>query len=403
MIDPPEDVEAVAEAIDSLLADPERAGPGGRGRPAPVWRSRATTAYDALGEASASGDAPSDVPPPGRRSRRAQLAPRPEADARPDARPAGDRQAADPARERLVLVDAVGTAPFAVTAVAGGDPAPPVDELVGVTVALVLFAVGCAAFLPATPGPSSAAAPTRSPSRPLVPARRPRGARPGQAAAGLLLAVQVVVALATAGSSGRFSPLAFGVLVPVFGVGLNGLWAARHGALPAPPSPPRRPRRSPPRWRDGARMLAMAESATQTVTIAASPEQCFAVAIGLPPLPGVGQGREGGRPFGRPMPRGGPRAVEFRASALGRSTHYTLAYDYSAAPEKVSWQLVHGDIMRAIDGAYTFTPSATDPGSTDVVYELSIELVVPLPGFVKRRAEVRILNTVKELKARAEA
>ena len=28
---------------------------------------------------------------------------------------------------------------------------------------------------------------------------------------------------------------------------------------------------------------------------------------------------------------------------------------------------------------------------------------MPLPGFVKRRAEVRILNTVKELKARAEA
>ena len=27
---------------------------------------------------------------------------------------------------------------------------------------------------------------------------------------------------------------------------------------------------------------------------------------------------------------------------------------------------------------------------------------LPLPGFVKRRAEVRILNTVKELKARAE-
>jgi hypothetical protein len=29
--------------------------------------------------------------------------------------------------------------------------------------------------------------------------------------------------------------------------------------------------------------------------------------------------------------------------------------------------------------------------------------VVPLPGFVKRRAEVRILNTVRELKTRAEA
>ena len=45
----------------------------------------------------------------------------------------------------------------------------------------------------------------------------------------------------------------------------------------------------------------------------------------------------------------------------------------------------------------------SEPGATDVVYELSIELVVPLPGFVKRRAEVRILNTVKELKTRAES
>jgi hypothetical protein len=57
--------------------------------------------------------------------------------------------------------------------------------------------------------------------------------------------------------------------------------------------------------------------------------------------------------------------------------------------------------MRAVDGAYTFTP--TPDGDTQVQYDLSIELVVPLPGFVKRRAEVRILNTLKELKARVES
>jgi len=95
--------------------------------------------------------------------------------------------------------------------------------------------------------------------------------------------------------------------------------------------------------------------------------------------------------------------VEFRVLALGRSTHYTLHYDYSDAPERLAWKLVRGDIMRACDGAYVFTPSDSEPSSTHVVYELSIELVVPLPGFVKRRAEVRILNTVKELKARAES
>lgn len=40
--------------------------------------------------------------------------------------------------------------------------------------------------------------------------------------------VQVVVALATA-LVRPFSTLAFGVLVPMFGVSLQGLWAARHG------------------------------------------------------------------------------------------------------------------------------------------------------------------------------
>jgi hypothetical protein len=93
--------------------------------------------------------------------------------------------------------------------------------------------------------------------------------------------------------------------------------------------------------------------------------------------------------------------VEYRASALGRSTHYTLAYDYEGAPRRMTWSMVKGDIMRAIDGAYLFEPD--DNGHTHVVYDLSVELVVPLPGFVKRRAEVRILNTLKELKTRAES
>jgi ribosome-associated toxin RatA of RatAB toxin-antitoxin module len=149
-------------------------------------------------------------------------------------------------------------------------------------------------------------------------------------------------------------------------------------------------------------MPPMAESATQTITIDATPEHCFAIATDFERYPDwapdvkqavVKQRDDQGR----------ATDVEFRASALGRSTHYTLHYDYSDAPERLSWKLVKGDIMRACDGSYRFTPSAADPHTTEVVYDLSIELVVPLPGFVKRRAEVRILNTVKELKARAES
>jgi uncharacterized membrane protein len=143
----------------------------------------------------------------------------------------------------------------------------------------------------------------------------------------------------------------------------------------------------------------MADSASLTITIGAPLDTCYAVATDFERYP------EWARDVKEAIIRtrddeGRATQVEFRASALGRSTHYTLAYDYSQAPAKLSWSMIRGDIMRAIDGAYSFT--ATPEGGTEVRYDLSIELVVPLPGFVKRRAEVRILNTVKELKVRTE-
>jgi uncharacterized membrane protein len=144
----------------------------------------------------------------------------------------------------------------------------------------------------------------------------------------------------------------------------------------------------------------MAEQASQTTTIAAPPERVWAIAADFEQYPVwakdvkdvVVRARDG---------EGRPVEVEFRASALGRSTHYTLSYDYAEAPSRLAWSLVRGDIMSTIDGAYVF--SAMADGGTEVRYDLVIDLVVPLPGFVKRRAEVRILNTVRELKARAEA
>ena len=144
----------------------------------------------------------------------------------------------------------------------------------------------------------------------------------------------------------------------------------------------------------------MAETASQTTTIAAPPERVWAIAAEFERYPEWAKDVKDVIVRARDQ-EGRPTEVEFRASALGRSTHYTLGYDYSAAPDVLAWRMVRGDIMRTIDGAYHFLP--TSDGGTEVRYDLAIELVVPLPGFVKRRAEVRILNTVRELKARAEA
>lgn len=143
----------------------------------------------------------------------------------------------------------------------------------------------------------------------------------------------------------------------------------------------------------------MAETATQTITIDAPPDEVWSIAVDVERYP------EWVKDVKDVMVRsrddaGRPSVVEFRASALGRSTHYTLQYDYAAAPESLAWNIVRGDITRQIDGAYTFRQ--VDGGRTEVRYDLSIELAVPLPGFVKRRAEVRILNTIRELKERAE-
>ncbi len=144
----------------------------------------------------------------------------------------------------------------------------------------------------------------------------------------------------------------------------------------------------------------MTDRAAQTTQIDAPLEKCVQIVLDFESYPDWAKDVKEATVRARDE-QGRPLRVEYRASALGRSTHYTLEYDYSEAPTRLSWHLVEGDIMRALDGAYSFVEVE---GGTQVFYELDIELVVPLPGFVKRRAEARILiEAVKELKARAES
>ena len=147
-------------------------------------------------------------------------------------------------------------------------------------------------------------------------------------------------------------------------------------------------------------MLTMAETASDTITIEASLDAVWAIATDLERYPVWARDVMDVVITARDA-HGRPIQVEFRTSALGRSTHYTLQYDYSDAPAVLAWTMVKGDIQRSIEGAYRF--EATNDGGTLVQYDLAIELVVPLPGFVKRRAERRILNAIKEMKAYAEA
>ncbi len=73
-----------------------------------------------------------------------------------------------------------------------------------------------------------------------------------------------------------------------------------------------------------------------------------------------------------------------------------LSYDWPADRKSVRWSLVSSSLLRALDGAYTLAPKGS---GTDVTYELSVDLVIPMIGLLKRKAERRLTDTaLKDLK-----
>jgi ribosome-associated toxin RatA of RatAB toxin-antitoxin module len=144
----------------------------------------------------------------------------------------------------------------------------------------------------------------------------------------------------------------------------------------------------------------MIEQATERVMVKASPQRCYEVATDFDAYPEWSSDIKKVDVIERDG-EGRGRAVRFWAEAMGRSTQYTLQYDYSNAPSRLSWTLTEGDIERRLDGEYFFE---TVDEQTEMTYHLVVELRVPMPGFVKRRAEGRILGAaLQELKARAES
>jgi ribosome-associated toxin RatA of RatAB toxin-antitoxin module len=80
---------------------------------------------------------------------------------------------------------------------------------------------------------------------------------------------------------------------------------------------------------------------------------------------------------------------------------YTLVYDWSV-PDSVSWQLVTGNMQKSQEGSYTLRPYQDD--ATEVAYELTVELAIPMLGLFKRKAEKMIIDTaLKGLKRHVEA
>jgi carbon monoxide dehydrogenase subunit G len=100
-------------------------------------------------------------------------------------------------------------------------------------------------------------------------------------------------------------------------------------------------------------------------------------------------------------PDGRAARVRFRLDAGVLRDTYVLAYTWDD-DEQVSWQLAEpGTVIAEMTGAYHLS----DHGAgAEVNYELAVDVRIPMPGLLKRKAEKMIIDTaLKGLKARTES
>lgn len=144
----------------------------------------------------------------------------------------------------------------------------------------------------------------------------------------------------------------------------------------------------------------MTDTASERIRVDAPADRCFDVAVDFESYPEWARDVREAKVL-ETDDEGRGAKVEYRAAALGKSIRYVLAYDYSEAPAAFSWSFVEGDMLRRLDGSYRFEPEGD---STRVHYELAVELAVPMPGLIKRRAAGLIMGSaLKELKRQIEA
>ena len=94
-------------------------------------------------------------------------------------------------------------------------------------------------------------------------------------------------------------------------------------------------------------------------------------------------------------------AFEVDVPVLGKA-NYTLAYRYAPADAGLSWVTTEarGSVSN-ISGEYLLTE--VDDRETKVIYRLSVELGVLLPGFVRTQGAKRVIeNALEGLKRRVE-
>ncbi len=144
----------------------------------------------------------------------------------------------------------------------------------------------------------------------------------------------------------------------------------------------------------------MAEQTTSSIVIDAPPSQIMAVIADFEAYPAWAKGVKTADVVAT---NDASRAeqVFFILDVSPIKDEYTLAYTWDG-DRSVTWTLVEGKMLRALDGAYLLEDLGN--GSTEVTYRLALDVSIPLIGMLKRKGEKILIDTaLKGLKKRVES
>ena len=144
----------------------------------------------------------------------------------------------------------------------------------------------------------------------------------------------------------------------------------------------------------------MAERTEGKTTIAAEPKAVMDVIADFEAYPEWASGVKKAEIKERDKDGRG-KQVRFEVSLVGLSGWYELTYTYKPDDAGISWTFVDGSPIKDLEGEYTLTDKG---GSTEVLYQASVEPGIPMIGFMKRKIAGQVIDiALKGLKKRVES
>jgi ribosome-associated toxin RatA of RatAB toxin-antitoxin module len=124
----------------------------------------------------------------------------------------------------------------------------------------------------------------------------------------------------------------------------------------------------------------MATSDSREVVIEATPQEILDVVADIDATPSWSPQYQSAEVMDT-YDDGRPRRVKMTIKAAGITD--TQVIEYTWTENKVSWTLIRATQLKKQDASYTLTP---DGDKTKVRFDITVDLAVPMPGFILKRA-----------------